>query len=211
METIKEFISLVIARASLLRSKVRTLDFQRFISIAAIVALVISNSYFVVQAQEVPTDEVGAQPETTQLSGPESEAVEQPGPKLPESQSFSTEAFTPNANLIPHPSCFFKTTWAMPTSSVYNPNSEYSTAFVPDGGGAYRSFQDINGDGLADFIYTYNQSNSAGSTLSSEHNGCVYLHNGSGWEKAYECSAYTIVDTSTGNLVRAEYRGDCAG
>lgn len=100
-----------------------------------------------------------------------------------------------------------------PNSSTFKTDVPWSTAMVPPWGGTLNQPQngaitkivndfqrDINGDGIADFVYVERNTNVI-------YNGnvmrdCVYLSNGAGWEKVYQCVA-----TQT-NPPR--FYGDCA-
>lgn len=65
-------------------------------------------------------------------------------------------------------------------------------------------FVDINGDGLTDYLYAYRETNTVGSTSLEE--SCVYLNNGTGFDKKYQCVAtFSGTNYSTVNAY-----GDCA-
>lgn len=133
------------------------------------------------------------------------------------SSGFNTELPKLPANLPPanqpHPSCFMKLYYLSPRSATFNGNNPYNTAFM---GGATNGppisvLQDINGDNLPDYLYSLNSASGGSTQLTSVHFACVYLNNGNGWTKAYECYAATATDIQTGNVVSQEYSGDCAG
>jgi hypothetical protein len=193
----------------------RKLNFQSVVSVVAIAALLISNSYFVVQAQEAEPVSNAIQEETTVSSDDQAQSsTDQPEQLESETEGSITAestAFVPGADALPHPSCVAFLSYIDQTSNVYVPNSDYDLVFVSTAA-PYSSFQDVNGDGLLDYIYAKNETNfSGGVNLSSEYIACLYLHNGSGWTKEYMCRAYTILDTQTGQFTRKEYTGDCAG
>lgn len=106
---------------------------------------------------------------------------------------------------LPHPNCQMQLIHGYPVSDVYNPDTPYNLSFFQNG---QTGFQEINGDGLPDFVYV--STNYGGTNPESNYTGCVYLNNGSGWTKAHICSARTVTD-SEGNIQSREYRGDCAG
>ncbi len=84
-------------------------------------------------------------------------------------------------------------------SQKYKDNSPWNVDFtVNSENGAYSRdyFQDVNGDGLSDYIYYYNY-------LGLKE--CVYLNNGSGWDLIYRCVG---VRNSSGVWT---YYGDCTG
>ncbi len=112
------------------------------------------------------------------------------------------------ASSFPHANCYYKLYYTAPVSNVYNPDSPYNFSFVRASSGPY--FQDINGDNLVDYVWVHSTSDGA-DTIHSTYTSCVYLNNGNGWTKAYECIATTDVQASTGQISNAEYRGDCAG
>lgn len=113
----------------------------------------------------------------------------------------------------PHPSCFLRLYYMLPRSNVYNGNSTWANAAMGGAGsGPYlQTLQDINGDNLPDYVFAMNQTFAGTNELGSQHFGCVYLNNGSGWTKAYECYAQTQTDVQTGNILQQSYAGDCAG
>jgi hypothetical protein len=72
----------------------------------------------------------------------------------------------------------------------------------------HRSFLDLNGDGLVDYIHHDGKH----SLYSGQYNynnikSCVMLNNGSGWDTAFRCVSQ--VSGSTGNY-NIRYYGDCA-
>jgi len=100
---------------------------------------------------------------------------------------------------ILNPTCVDNfTSW--PNSTTFKANVPWSTAMV----GEYvqnstytNNFEhDINGDGLPDFMYVFHQSGATYTTMTD----CVYLSNGAGWTKAYQCVATTT----------PRFYGDCA-
>lgn len=120
---------------------------------------------------------------------------------------FSSEGGNLQYN-IPHLNCQSQYLYNTTPSDTYVANLPYNLSFYR--GSPFSGFQDLNGDGLADFLsISYNYA-SNGSTLSAQYVACVYLHNGSGWEKAYICDAKTESDAN-GNVILRQYYGDCAG
>ncbi|HMQ01738.1 MAG TPA: hypothetical protein PKD79_01560, partial [Candidatus Doudnabacteria bacterium] len=107
---------------------------------------------------------------------------------------------------LPHPNCAMELNLGHENSNVYNPDTPYNLSFFM---GNQSGFQDVNGDGLADYVYV--NTTYGGTHPQSVYTGCVYLNNGSGWTKVHTCRANTIIDASTGQITTAEYRGDCAG
>lgn len=99
---------------------------------------------------------------------------------------------------------------SLPASEQYNQNYQYDTSFMPSTAPATLN-QDINGDGLIDYVY--HQSNASSSNPGITRylsTSCVYLNNGNGWSKASVCLADAQVENSTGNYVSRSYKGDCA-
>jgi hypothetical protein len=107
---------------------------------------------------------------------------------------------------LPHPNCVMQLAHGYETSDAYNPNTPYNLSFFM---GGQTGFQEINGDGLTDYVYV--SSNYGGTNPDSRYTGCIYLNNGNGWTRVHICSAWTQVDIDTGEVINAEYRGDCAG
>lgn len=108
---------------------------------------------------------------------------------------------------IPHLYCDAQMEYTdLPVSTEYNPDFSYNQFFMGNGS----SLQDINGDNLPDYRYSQHFLSGAGSELESLHKSCVYLNNGNGWDRAHICYANKRVDTSNGQVIRSEYRGDCA-
>lgn len=197
-----------------IRGFFRKLNLQSAVSVVAIAALLITNSYFIVQAQELEQDQVSA-PAQEEIIAPsdkltEEENNQQDSGESKKGNATDNLAFVPGADAMPHPSCVAFLSYIDQTSSVYVPSSQYDLVFVSTAA-PYSTFQDINGDGLPDYIYAKNETNRSGSNLSSEYIACLYLHNGSGWTKEYICRAYTILDTQTNQFSTREYTGDCAG
>ena len=117
----------------------------------------------------------------------------------------------------PHASCYMKLVFIYTRSDVYNGNNPYNLAFMGSYGNALSSspyistLQDINGDNLPDYVFAYNQTTVVGNSANSTHVGCVYLNNGNGWTKAYECYATTTTDLNGQPISTPQYSGDCAG
>ncbi|MEZ4180597.1 MAG: hypothetical protein R3B41_03770 [Candidatus Doudnabacteria bacterium] len=114
-------------------------------------------------------------------------------------------------SLAPHVFCGYRLYFLEDPSDTYVSNVPYNVDFLRmnPGGGV---LQDINGDSLPDYVYTsHDTTTSGGTSITSHYSGCVFLNNGSGWDKVYECFAKTLSNMSTGEITLAEYRGDCAG
>ena len=102
-------------------------------------------------------------------------------------------------------SCF-KDYYNWTSSTVYDGNHDWNIDLVPvarvssssAAPNVFQMMQDINGDGLADFVFSYGKS---GSYPGSEENyRCLALNNGAGWDIVYKC-------VHRGG----RYYGDCAG
>lgn len=110
---------------------------------------------------------------------------------------------------IPFFNCIADLVYTTEPSDTYNPDTPYNLTFFR--GSHFSGFQDVNGDNLPDYVLVTGNLNTVGVTgLISTYESCVYLNNGAGWSKAYACHAITETGNS-GNAVRKEYRGDCAG
>lgn len=97
-----------------------------------------------------------------------------------------------------------------PESEIYEPNPDFDISFIPahDAG---KFFQDINGDNLPDFVYVKNSVTGYSSALTISSVSCVYLNDGSGFAKAYDCLASTTYDNNQNQITNKLYRGGCAG
>ena len=107
-----------------------------------------------------------------------------------------------------NPTCLDNfTTWK--TSGTYKNNAKWNVDFMPfnnpganmPGIVSRESFVDLNGDGLADYLFTERSPYLGNGAIMG--GSCVYLNNGSGFNLAYKC----YVDGSSTN----KYHGDCAG
>lgn len=88
-------------------------------------------------------------------------------------------------------------------SETYNENASYDFLFMKDQERLRGSvFQDLNGDGLPDYIIFNHQG-------TGTMKGCVYLHNGSGWDLVFQCQSEVILNQQ-GQVVTERYKGDCA-
>ncbi len=127
------------------------------------------------------------------------------------SQSLSdlVESGDYNVSNIPNLNCQGQALYSSDTSDTFNPDNPYMTGFMVTSGSS-NFFQDINGDNLADYIFALQLLSGSGEELESTYYGCVYLNTGTGWDKAYTCYARTRVHRITGNVIEADYRGDCA-
>jgi len=105
------------------------------------------------------------------------------------------------------------------TSTTYNPNNNWSTDLIDSQylNPAYYTYpyhsitQDINGDGLPDYVYVSSYSSGGsmcGTQIYIPISTCVGLNNGHGWTIVYKCVA--VCDTTvTPNVLR--FYGNCAG
>lgn len=98
-------------------------------------------------------------------------------------------------------------------STTYNENYPWSLDFISSGNfpanpKRIEQFIDLNGDGLLDYMmfegmkYNSFENPQHYNALTS----CVYLNNGSGWEKASQC--HIRYDNAIQQIL---YYGDCAG
>lgn len=109
------------------------------------------------------------------------------------------------------PSCFqnYKD-WT--SSATFDSSAQWNTNFVaiavkgnnnsslPN---VLQSLQDLNGDGLPDYFFSYRATFYDGQgNYWMNINDCVALNNGNGWDVAYKC----VYDQGT-----AKFYGDCAG
>lgn len=100
------------------------------------------------------------------------------------------------------------------SSTVYKTTSDWNTSFMTStviatlasaGSNALtpiNQIQDLNGDGLPDYIYHQKATDFVGSSATAIEASCVYLNNGHGWDMTYRC----VAEPSTG-----KYYGNCAG
>lgn len=160
-----------------------------------IAGLLFANLYFVLQSSKSSQNKL--------LSYQELQASEEQNVAL---SSYPELNIPLPASSLPHPNCVMALELGYPVSETYNPNTPYNMSFFI---GNQSGFQDINGDGLADYIYV--NTNYGGSNPQSIYMGCVYLNTGSGWERAHVCKADTIISGSSGQITQRIYKGDCAG
>ncbi len=126
----------------------------------------------------------------------------------------STQEVVPEQNVtypsssFPHSTCDVRLLYTTTPSHTYNRNVPYNLDMY--GGNLYSGFVDVNGDNLPDYVRVHNTIN-GGDNIVQNYIACVYLNNGSGWTKAYECAANTEIVGTTGQIVRSDYYGDCAG
>lgn len=122
----------------------------------------------------------------------------------------------PQAQLIPsgvpNPTCLDNyQDWNH--SNAYTDAEDWNVDFLPHAqimsGSKYEGktdqFLDVNGDGLADYVYAlryYYQQNGQKITRNSS---CVYLNTGRGFESVYRCVAHVDHNNDT-----EDYWGDCA-
>ena len=112
----------------------------------------------------------------------------------------------------------------LPTSSLPNFNVPYSTlSFFPHrifdfsrniGEMPTRTFTDLNGDGLPDFMYVNHGFSGSGNGSRDIVLSVVMLNTGSGWTPVYQCTAsgaYSYTDyLGATKSFPASYSGDCA-
>lgn len=105
-----------------------------------------------------------------------------------------------------NPQCFDNyTTWY--SSTTRKTNADWSTWFAITTVSPYRLFnnfeRDINGDGLPDYMWIDHATSNGANGMRD----CVYLSNGHGWTKAYQCVA---IKANTNVATPVTYYGDCA-
>lgn len=116
-------------------------------------------------------------------------------------------SLNPTFPSLAHVGCGIRLFYTTKPTHTFNPNNSYYLAFTR---GNTNIFQDINGDNLPDYLYALNNVN-GGSPAVWEHAACVYINNGNGWNKVYECLALHTIRLETSETLRADYYGDCAG
>ena len=171
-------------------------NIQLSVTIFAVAGLLISNTYFIARAQE-----------GEQSASSKTEQVKTWGTELSPHQ-FAEMKLNGTSESYPHLNCVQDIIRNTEPSDIYVSDVPYSLQF--HGSSPTNSFQDVNGDNLPDYIYTYNTIN-GGSNLYQNYMGCVYLNNGAGWDKVYQCYAVTETTVDTGEITEAKYYGDCAG
>jgi hypothetical protein len=118
---------------------------------------------------------------------------------------------------IPFASCFADVYYRGEFSDTYNLDTRYNPSFwysQNSSGRAQNGMLDVNGDNLPDYVYSNSDTSIIASPYTGLQNiftGCVYLNNGSGWDKAFQCYSRTVTDIKTGEIVSGEFKGDCAG
>ena len=102
-------------------------------------------------------------------------------------------------------SCF-KDYYNWNSSTTYDGNHDWNLDLVPVAStcayssctpNVFQTLQDVNGDGLADFVFSYSKASNAGS---EDIYNCVGLNTGSGWNIVYKCVQRSGL-----------FYGDCAG
>ncbi len=171
-------------------------NIQTVVTVFAVASLLVSNTYFIARAQE------GDASASTKVEQSKAESADL------SPQEFAELDLNGSSESYPHLNCIEELVRTTEPSDVYVNDAPYSLQF--HGSSLTNNFQDVNGDNLPDYVYAYNTIN-GGSNLLQTYIGCVYLNNGAGWDKAYQCYAVTHTDTSTGEITTAEYYGDCAG
>lgn len=129
-------------------------------------------------------------------------------------QSFDNIAFAQQPSGLANPRCTDNyTTWN--NSLTYNPNAQWSTNFMIINyiNGTTTQIanifnQDINGDGLVDYLYSGTSSQSTcGTQKYYRTDSCVYLNNGKGWTPAYRC---VVSCNQLSGSYEVRFYGDCA-
>lgn len=102
------------------------------------------------------------------------------------------------------------------SSSVRKNTSDWDLFFIPTGmKSSYYSqdpykmvevFQDVNGDGLPDYLF-YGDTRHDHSRSNYEQFSCVMLNTGKGWDFAYKCAE---LHNTTVNPAIHTFYGDCA-
>lgn len=170
-------------------------NIQTSISVFAVIALALSNTYLIVQAQAIPEEA-----QQTLETNVESKNLTP--------QELIDLGVQGGSSSYPHLSCVQELVRTTQPSSVFVSDVPYNLQFHI--GSLTNAFQDVNGDGLPDYVFAFNTVN-GGQTLIQDYQACVYLNNGSGWTQAYRCYAVTHTNASTGQIEVANYYGDCAG
>ena len=130
------------------------------------------------------------------------------------SDDTANNELSPNLPNVPNAFCLSNLQHWEGGSNTYNPNTPYNTVFFNNtANGRYSSYlQDINGDNLPDYIYSFSDTSNAGTNLyGTDTQGCVFLNNGTGWTKVFECITASVTNSQTGQVVSQNYKGDCAG
>jgi hypothetical protein len=169
-------------------------NIQTSISVFALAALALSNTYFIVQAQ----DDNSKQEQRSEYTKPAASFTDE------QAMLGGDPPYDPA--LFPHANCIQKNQLTETPSTTFNPDVPYNLSFFKAGNPS-PILQDVNGDNLPDYVWAYSVYDSG----YQRYEGCVYLNNGSGWTKAYECYATTRIDLNTQSITEAAYYGDCAG
>ncbi len=170
-------------------------NIQLSVTVFAVLALIVSNTYFVARAQETLPDNL----QTEQKQSVDAQLSP---------QEFANMDLNGSSESYPHLNCVQELIRTTEPSDVYVSDAPYSLQF--HGSNATNNFQDVNGDNLPDYVYAFNNID-GGTNLVQTYFGCVFLNNGAGWDKAYQCYAVTHTNTSSGEITLAQYYGDCAG
>lgn len=171
-------------------------NFYKISTVVAILLLVALNGRTWVSAEDANMDKAA---ETSK-----SEQVGNPGNDINE--------LTPNLPNIPNATCLTNYLMWEGGSDTYNADAPYSNLFTQHLSVAGSSnFQDINGDNLPDYIYSFARTNNDNTHYYLQNAGCVYLNNGSGWDKVFVCNSNVKYSMTTGEVAEQRYQGDCAG
>lgn len=101
------------------------------------------------------------------------------------------------------------------TSGVYEGGSEWNMMFMArkpyisnsPTNAEREQFTDLNGDGLADYLYSYRQYSNGGGGIYATDRVCFYLNNGAGFDRKFRCA----IDYEYGfGKNQKTYYGDCA-
>ncbi len=134
---------------------------------------------------------------------------------------------------IPNPACLDNYD-ELPRSQEYDATHNWNLSFIPfepwtgtsrvngtqpayfDSPHPRREyFIDLDGDGLADYLYADHRSGEGG-TLSRTSQECVYINNGHGWDVRYRCYSRVWLEIwvdeegQRQSAIRQDYYGDCA-
>lgn len=179
------------------------------LSIALAIVLVALNVQKIVRADETTNPPATETQETTNSTPPATTSQNIP----------NTVMETGSEDIIPvdllHANCIADLEYGSTPSSTFNGNSPYNLSFViglTGGSGGLNGFYDINGDNLPDYVYSNSTSFTEPTNMAiANFQGCVYLNNGNGWTETYRCKAYTKKSMDNGQIITAQYYGDCAG
>lgn len=184
------------------------------LGVIALVVLLGSNIFFIAQNMKPPVKVLSQSISTTD----QSLAVDRFSDINFENQEATPISSANGVQLdLLHANCIKEIQYQTEPTEIYNPGGEYNLSFMygtPNSTlpGGLNGFYDINGDNLPDYVYSRSYTIEGNPYILESHfEGCVYLHNGNGWTKAYACIGTNQVDRSNGDILMAQYYGDCAG